>query len=514
MGIRMSGIVSGLDTEAIVGALMSAQSLKKTKVTNAKTKLEWKQTKWQGLNSKLYSLYTGSVSKMRLQTSYQAKKATVSNSGVATVSASANAVNGSYTMEVKNIATSQYITGGKIKDKDGNKITLTSQKMSEISEDLVGKKIFVGDDEEGIEITESTTIAQFTAALTKKGINASFDTAQQRFFISSKESGEDNAFSLTSSDGASLAKLGLGEITIDANTKAATVDAHEVDSETEPIYESSTGMTFVAATDSKIVLNGATLTSSSSTVSANGLSISLSSVGKTTFSVATDVDGIYDSVKAALKEYNSVLEELNKAYSAESSRDYEPLTSEQKDAMSDDEVKEWEDKIKSGLLRSDSTLDSIIQSMKSAMQTQVEYNGRKYSLADLGIMTSTDWKEGGKYHIYGDSDDSVYADQTDKLKAALNNDPELVTTVLSGVFEQLRSNMNDRMAGTELSSALTFYNDIQMNTQLKNYKTEISEWDTRLQSLEDKYYSQFTAMEKAMAQMQSQQASLGSLLGG
>ena len=53
-----------------------------------------------------------------------------------------------------------------------------------------------------------------------------------------------------------------------------------------------------------------------------------------------------------------------------------------------------------------------------------------------------------------------------------------------------------------------------MNTQLKNYKTEISEWDTRLQSLEDKYYSQFTAMEKAMAQMQSQQASLGSLLGG
>ena len=52
MAIRMSGLSSGLDTEAIVGALMSAQSLKKTKLTQQKTKLEWKQTKWQGTKYK------------------------------------------------------------------------------------------------------------------------------------------------------------------------------------------------------------------------------------------------------------------------------------------------------------------------------------------------------------------------------------------------------------------------------------------------------------------------------
>ncbi len=40
MAIRLSGLASGLDTEAIVGALMSAQSLKKTKISNAKTKFE------------------------------------------------------------------------------------------------------------------------------------------------------------------------------------------------------------------------------------------------------------------------------------------------------------------------------------------------------------------------------------------------------------------------------------------------------------------------------------------
>ena len=78
MAIRMSGLSSGLDTEAIVGALMSAQSLKKTKLTQAKTKLEWTQTKWKELNTKLYKLYTEQVSKLQLQTSYMTKKATCS----------------------------------------------------------------------------------------------------------------------------------------------------------------------------------------------------------------------------------------------------------------------------------------------------------------------------------------------------------------------------------------------------------------------------------------------------
>ena len=103
MAIRMSGLSSGLDTEAIVGSLMSAQSLKKTKLTQAKTKLEWTQTKWKELNTKLYKLYTEQVSKLQLQTSYMTKKATISDETKAKITASAKAVNGSYTMEVNNI---------------------------------------------------------------------------------------------------------------------------------------------------------------------------------------------------------------------------------------------------------------------------------------------------------------------------------------------------------------------------------------------------------------------------
>ena len=108
MAIRLSGLVSGMDTEAIVKELMSAQSLKKQKVEKAKTKLEWKQTAWSDLNKKLVKLYNEQVSKMQLSSAYKTKKATISDPTKANVKASTSAVNGSYKMEINNIATTQY----------------------------------------------------------------------------------------------------------------------------------------------------------------------------------------------------------------------------------------------------------------------------------------------------------------------------------------------------------------------------------------------------------------------
>ena len=70
------------------------------------------------------------------------------------------------------------------------------------------------------------------------------------------------------------------------------------------------------------------------------------------------------------------------------------------------------------------------------------------------------------------------------------------------------------MAGSKVSSALTFYNDIKMKEDVRDYEEQIKDWEDRLASMEDAYYSKFTAMEKALAQLQSQQSSLASLFGG
>ena len=87
MAIRMSGMVSGLDTEGIIQSLMEVQTKKKTKVENNKTKLEWKQEKWNDLNNKIYKLYTGTLSNMRLSSSFNAKKASSTDESKVKVSA-------------------------------------------------------------------------------------------------------------------------------------------------------------------------------------------------------------------------------------------------------------------------------------------------------------------------------------------------------------------------------------------------------------------------------------------
>ena len=311
--------------------------------------------------------------------------------------------------------------------------------------------------------------------------------------------------------GSALSGLGMADIAVDADGNV-TVNGGANDSSNSAIPK---GMALIEASDSKIILNGAELTSSSAVVSANGLDITLTGLTKTdepiTFSVTNDTESVYNSIKSFLKEYNSVMKEMNTLYNADSAKGYEPLTSEEKESMSDDDVKLWEDKIKDSLLRSDSTLNSIMSSMRSAMMSTVEYDGKTYALSSFGIMTSTVYTEGGLLHIYGDADDSVYSAKDDKLKKALDEDPDAVIATLTGVFGKLRETMSQKMSATKYSSSLTFYNDIKMKSDVKSYEDEIEDWEDRLAEMEDSYYSKFTAMETALAKLQSQQSSMSSL---
>ena len=226
-------------------------------------------------------------------------------------------------------------------------------------------------------------------------------------------------------------------------------------------------------------------------------------------SVTKDVSGIYDTIKDFISEYNSILKEMNTKYNASSAKDYDVLTDEQKEAMSDDEVEKWEDKIKDSLLRRDDTLSSLISSFRDNMSgTITASDGKRYALSSIGISTSADYAEGGLLHIKGDEDDSEYADETNKLEELLNKDPDLVMEVFSGLASNLYDDLFKKMGKTSMSSALTFYNDVEMNSQLSDYKDEIKKWDSKLSTMEERYYSQFTAMEKALASLNSQSNSL------
>lgn len=273
----------------------------------------------------------------------------------------------------------------------------------------------------------------------------------------------------------------------------------------------------VAGQDSEIELNGVKYTGDSNSYSINGLTIeALAETGDSAISIttSTDTQGVYDKVKDFLTEYNNIINEMTKLYNADSAGSYEPLTDDEKDQMSDKEIEKWETKIKDSLLRRDSTLGSVMTAMQTAMMSSVEIGGKKYSLSSFGISTlgflNAAENEQNAYHIDGDEDDANTSGKTDKLMAAINDDPDTVMQFMQQLSTNLYSAIGDKMKSTDLSSAFTIYNDKQMKTEYTNYTKTIKEWEKKISDREDYYYNKFTQMESAMTKLNSTQSSISS----
>lgn len=665
--MRMTGLISGMDTESMVKQLISGHQMKVDDAKKAKTKIEWKKEAWSGLNQKIYSFYTGALSTFRSASTYKTKTATTTDATKATIKADAKAVEGTHTLSIGKIASAAYLTGTKIGgasytatsyvgvndaskklgdlfDKKGEnfavdklngaaieiglgdekqtiklegltsdstiadienqlntklqaafgvndkgeaaiKVSLKNGGLSFINQTATvteadGKKTYsegkavtikavdkesaaalgvteketklqplteknknnsatagsifheekitpdskVNGDSRlldlGIEngtvlsvngkditVTKDMTLHTLATELSNAGINASYDNAQGRFFLSSKKTGAENDFTLTLKSGTAdtIEKLGL------------SVDQ---------------GATKIDASNAIVYYNGAKFEQDSNAFSLNGLSVNIQDVtcelddsgniidgtdNPLKITVTYDSSEVFESVKNFVKEYNDLIKEMNTLYSAERVKDYEPLTDEEKESMSDDQIEKWEGKIKDSLLRRDPTISSLLSSMRTILNKAVEYtdaSGKttKYSLSSLGITTGN-YTENGKLHIQGDKDDPDYAAQDNLLMKVLQENPEIVANTLSKIGTEMYTNLQTAMKRTELSSALTFYNDKQYDTEIKDWDDKVKKLTEKMSKAEDRFYDQFSAMESAMAKMQSQQNYLSQLMG-
>lgn len=284
---------------------------------------------------------------------------------------------------------------------------------------------------------------------------------------------------------------------------------------------SGTGAVRIQGQDAIVELNGATFTSASNNFQINGLTITANQLtgADEEISITTDTDtqGIYDMIKGFFTEYNTLIKEMDSLYNADSAKGYEPLTDDEKEAMTDKEIEKWEEKIKKALLRRDDTLQSVSDSVKNAFQKSYEINGKKYSLSSFGIKTGGYFTSGDNeksiFHIDGDSKDSTSSGNTDKLMAAIASDPDTVCEFFNKLADGVYTELSNKMKGTTLSSAYTVYNDKSMKNEYNEYTKTIKSWEEKIESYEEKYRKQFTAMEKALATLNSNSSSLTGLLG-
>ena len=697
MAMRLSGLMSGMDTESIIQQLVEAKKTKVDKTKKAQTKLGWKQDAWKSLNTKLKNLQTKYLSSMRFTSAYSKKVTKVSNPNAVSVLTGEDAMNGVQSLEIKRLAKTGYLTGDVVKAADGGKVTALT-KLSDLGISGSGSiNIATGNTSVDIQVDGNTTVSDVLTQLKSAGLNANFDETNQRFFVLSKESGAASDFSITAMDQGGLGALkalGLQESldpdkggatwkeyetyskyyvagdraatlanmqgmidkevqsrtdsylakykdlvaskadaqkkTDEINKKYAdagktlkTVDEYKADleakekeiaekeealkAETDPdkkraleeelvnlkkeaneislekhdaemlksygesIAKADADMAdikqyvditenvvdgetvYSAAATAKLTgqvedrfydkakfaadvvadpslvsggatkVNGAKFTSNTNTFAINGLTFTALNETKDgeqiTVTTEQDTGGIYDMVKNFLKEYNAIINEMDKLYNADSAKGYEPLTTEEKSALSESEVEEYEKKIKDALLRRDENLSSVSSTLKLAMSSGFEVGGKTMYLHDFGIETLGYFEaadnEKYAYHIAGDPDDANTAGNPDKLKSMIANDPD---TVIS-FFTKLSQNLYDEMS--EMSKSVngyrsygSFFDDKKMKADYDDYTSKIKDQERKLNDYEDKWYKKFAAMETALAKMQSSASAVTSLLGG
>ena len=458
MAIRISGMMSGLDTDSIIKELTSAYSVKKDNYVKAQKLNQIKQEQWKEVNKNVYSFYTGSLSKARLQGNYKSNNLESSNNSIATnVSGKGEA-----DVYIQQLATKTYVTGTRVKDEDWPIGQNTSFDVK------------IGGRRQTIEITGDMKMKDVAKKMSDIGLEANFDEKTGRLFVASKGTGENSYFEIEG-DNELLSKMGLSSATI------------------------SKGQDAVA------IINGAEFKQNNNTFDINNIKFDAIGTGNTHIGKSND-NNIYDIIKQFVDDYNNVIKDLDTRYNAASIKSYQPLTEEEEDALTDKEVEKWNNKINEGCLRKDSTLSSISSLMRTAASGAIEINGKKYSLASMGITTNG-------YFVKDANERNCLTIDEDKLKSFINENEDVAINIASKVATNIYDKLGQKMKSTSLNSAYSIYNDKQMEKEYSSYNSIISKWEDKITAIEDKYYKQFATMEKMLAQMQGNSTSLTNLFG-
>nr|WP_130790043.1 flagellar filament capping protein FliD [Lachnoclostridium pacaense] len=259
-----------------------------------------------------------------------------------------------------------------------------------------------------------------------------------------------------------------------------------------------------------LTVDGTDIERNTNTFELDGITMEITSTydasnGPISLTTSRDTDKIVDSLKSFVEDYNNLIEELNKQLTETANyKKYAPLTDAQKKEMSDKEIELWEEKSKQGLLHNDSNISSFLGDMRMVLYSSVE--GAGLSLYDIGIETSDNWRDNGKLVI-----------DEDALRSAVATNPDAIATLFTDRDQGLGVKMQNaikaaanvssgspgsmvRYAGTKdvLTTSNTLYEE------MKHITETLSNLNTKYQLEKTRYWKQFTAMEQAISNMNSQ----------
>lgn len=229
--------------------------------------------------------------------------------------------------------------------------------------------------------------------------------------------------------------------------------------------------------NAQFTINGTKMTSTSNTVTSDisridGVTLTLKKAsteesGTSTLKVTQDTSGLVDAVKSFVNAYNDVLSNVDK------------VTANGAD------------------LHGETTLTSLKNTIRSYATAKNTSNGGVYDLlSEIGISTSS--ADGNNLN----ADTNSLSLDEDKLKKALEENPESVKSILAGDGGVLT--MMEDAVEQSLKASVGYF-DVKTSTldsDIKKMETKIKKQNTNISTYKAQLEKKFSAMETTIAQMQ------------
>ena len=481
--IRLSGLATGMDTDAMVKSMLTADQEKIDKAQQKEQTVKWQQEIYREVmsdiidfNDKYFSLT--SKDSILSNSAWNTLSITSSNSSVISATGNAGATNVDYKFNVKKLAETAKAKSS-IED---------LKKDFELGKDDTGNNIYSSDITIEADDTIDTLITKINNSVDGK-IKASYSEMTGKFTVETKDTGSNTEFKIVGEDGSSSKALDF----LDLKTKNSSGNLVKFDENGAKGSNSEIEVSSKDGTFKKI------LSQESNTFTIDNIKYTVNSTGSAEITSKQDASSVVQKMKTFVDDYNKIMDKIYDLVTEKKDSDYSPLTEAQKEEMSEDEIKDWEKKAKQGILRNDSEMRRFMDSMQNAI-----FGDKMNILNEMGISTAEDYNKRGQISL----DES-------KFTEALENDSQKVYKAFAGgsnsMMEKMKSTVKNYVGGASsvfaqkaglektASVANNFYSE-----QLKRQADIIKNLKSKMYDKEDKLYLKFGNLESQMNKLNSQ----------
>lgn len=504
MSMRITGLATGMDIDQVIKDTMKPYRVKIQQVQQNKEITEIKQKLYREVitqSREFYNKYLDIAKSDSIlkSSNWSTVKFTSADEGAVTVKGLSGAKADNYTVNVQQLAKSATVTLKTTDIVNGDKISVNGISVNTKVQKLDGDGNPI--DGEFINKTNSEIVSELNSKFKENGLDITAINSDFAQGIVLRT----NAMGSTASFSYNLTKE-QAEPELPLVIKGGT----ETGSNAKVVITNGSGTTYIHESNSNsITLDGVQFTFNDTTVDRDPIRVT----GK------VDATNIKDKIVSFINDYNTLIEKLNTLISEKRDSSYMPLTSEQKEAMSEKEIELWETKVKTGQLSRDSDLTRIANQMKSA--TKSMFSGSLAFLEKAGINPVAD---------YSGTKNGTFTIDEDKLTSALESNAEDVMKLFiasnptdssaTGVFQRIKTILyNETMttsarllkkAGFEGTSTVA---NNELTKSIEQFDRKMKDMETIFSRREQQLYTKYASLETMMNNLNSQQSYLLSQLG-